>query len=955
MPGIDNAAMKKKLSLILFVLLSYVSLPAAENTIGLQGKWQFAIDSLDRGVGERWYARTFTETVRLPGSMTENGKGSPVSVSTHWTGDILDSSYFTSPRYEKYRRPGSIKIPFWLQPDAYYCGAAWYRKKIVIPSEWKGRPVELFFERCHWESSVWIDDAFVGTQNALSAPHRFNLTEKISPGTHYLTVCVDNRIRDIDPGVNSSSLTDNSQTNWNGIVGSMFLSCAQSVSISSLHVFPDVHHGTIRVAVDIENHTSNNQTIDLSTQASCEQSVLSMPSPAAMNRAAIVHPGKNSIAFEYAMGKDALLWDEFSPSLYTLTCTVSARGRHDVKQTMFGMRTLGVRNTQITINERVMFLRGTLECAIFPRTGYPSTDVGWWTRIFTTCKQYGLNHMRFHSWCPPEAAFTAADRLGLYLYVECSSWANPGTSIGGGKPIDRYIMDESRRIVDAYGDHPSFCFLAYGNEPSGARLREYLTDFVEYWKKRDDRRLYSGASGWPVSDSSDFHVSYKPRIQHWAEGLKSILNSQAPSTSYDWSSYIQQYKVPVVSHEIGEWCAYPYFDAIQKYDGVLHAKNLEIFQESLADSGMGPLAKKFLDASGKLQVLCYKADIEAALRTKNMGGFQLLDLHDFPGQGSGLVGVLDPFWESKGYVTPPEYRQFCNTTVPLARMTKFIYTTAEEFTATVEVAHFGPEPLALVVPSWQVTDTSGAVVAHGEFQKTDIPRGNGFTLGTIRHSLASVPSPAMYTLEVSVGAFTNRWDFWVYPSRTTDPLLGYPVRVVRRWDDSTMEFLTNGGAVLFTPAKGTIKKEYGGDISVGFSSIFWNTAWTSKQPPHTLGILCDPRHPLFREFPTQYHSNYQWWDAMSHSNAIQLSTLGCNIEPLVRVIDDWFTNRPLGLIVEAKVGKGKLILSGIDLLTDIEKRAEARQLTNSILEYMRSGAFKPVQVIDPRTLEALCK
>jgi beta-galactosidase/beta-glucuronidase len=529
--------------------------------------------------------------------MNENGKGSPVSVSTRWTGDILDSSYFILPQYEKYRRDGSIKIPFWLQPDRYYCGAAWYRKDILIPRQWNGRSIELFLERCHWQSSVWIDGVYAGMQNALSAPHRFDLTGKITAGAHTITIRVDNRIHDIDPGVNSSSLTDNTQTNWNGIVGAMYLACADPVHITSLQLYPDVRRNMVKCVVEIDNSTPHTERVTVAAQASAaspDRRSAPLPPQSIVVRA---QPGKTSVTFDYAMGKRTLLWDEFSPNLYSMACTLSNRRYRDTMHRVFGMRMLGTKNTNLTVNDSVIFLRGTLECAVFPKTGYPPVDLGEWMRIFTVCKQYGLNHMRFHSWCPPEAAFTAADRLGMYLYIECSSWANPGTSIGDGKPIDRYIMDESRRIVDAFGNHPSFCFLAYGNEPSGPHLRSYLTDFIESWKKIDNRRLYSGASGWPVSDSSDFHVSYKPRIQHWTEGVKSIINRQAPSTAYDWSEYINQFKVPIVSHEIGEWCAYPDFRTIAKYSGALHATSLEIFQQSLIDSGMGALAGKFLDAS----------------------------------------------------------------------------------------------------------------------------------------------------------------------------------------------------------------------------------------------------------------------------------------------------------------------------------------------------------------------
>ena len=364
-------------------------------------------------------------------------------------------------------------------------------------------------------------------------------------------------------------------------------------------------------------------------------------------------------------------------------------------------------------------------------------------------------------------------------------------------------------------------------------------------------------------------------------------------------------------------------------------------------------ADSFLYASGKLQVLCYKEEIEAALRTKGMGGFQLLDLHDFPGQGTALVGVLDPFWDTKGYVTPDEYRQFCNTTVPLAKLTKFIFNSAEDFVAEIEVSHFGPDTLYGITPAWKIIDKSGKVITSDVLSVTNIPINNGIKLGNIRCSLGNFKAPAIYTFEVSIDNFTNKWEFWVYPYQITQLLFSDDIRITRQLDSVTISFLNNGGLVLLTPLKGSIKKENGGDVAVGFSSIFWNTAWTSKQPPHTLGILCNPRHPLFKDFPTESCSNYEWWDAMSHSNAIRLDKLGQNIKPIVRIIDDWFTNRPLGLIIEAKTGRGKIIITGIDLLTDAEKRPEARQLTLSILNYMRSSSFNPIQEIKLQKIKNL--
>jgi hypothetical protein len=440
---------------------------------------------------------------------------------------------------------------------------------------------------------------------------------------------------------------------------------------------------------------------------------------------------------------------------------------------------------------------------------------------------------------------------------------------------------------------------------------------------------------------NDYLSDSEPRIQHWGQGLGSIINAQAPNTEYDWSAYNGKFPQPMVSHEIGQWCVYPNFKEIAKYDGVLKARNFELFQETLKDQGMAQLADSFLLASGKLQALCYKADIEAALRTKDFGGFQLLDLHDFPGQGTALVGVLDPFWGEKGYVSPAEYNRFCNSTVPLARMKKMMFTNNETFEATVEVAHYGDGPISACIPEWKITDKTGKLIQSGKFAQTDIPLGNCFKLGSVSFPLAVITSPEKLVLEVSVNGKSNSWDFWVYPAKKEAISGDENIRIVQKLDAQTTQFLKDGGIVLLNLKKGTLSKEMGGDVAIGFSSIFWNTAWTSGQAPHTLGILCNPTHPALAEFPTEYHSNYQWWDAMSHSGAINLKTFPTDLKPIVRVIDDWVTNRPLALVFEAKVGKGKILISGIDLTTELDKRQEAQQLLFSLKKYMTGEKFVP--------------
>jgi hypothetical protein len=930
--------MKKLLFLLLIVTGCTIQQPDVREDLSLAGTWGFKIDSLDQGIEQQWFNNKFSETVSLPGSMAENGKGNEVTLSTYWTGDIVDRSYFTEKKYEKYRQPGNIKIPFWLKPVKYYKGAAWYQKDVEIPENWTGRRIVLFLERCHWESTVFVNDKKAGTLNSLSTPHEYDITDLLVSGKNQITVRIDNSVI-IPIGVNSHSISDHTQSNWNGITGSVKMTATSKVFIDEIKIFPDPEKKTARVIVSVRNPDNIDFTGRMTLQAQSFNSSKGSKLPG-KNVTIVTKSGEQQIILDYKI-LNPQLWSEFTPVLYRMSVDLKEKGKViDNKSVDFGMREFKTKGTRFEVNSHQVFLRGTTECCIFPLTGYPPSDTASWAKIFRTCKDYGLNHMRFHSYCPPEAAFIAADKLGIYLHVECSSWANQGTSIGDGSPVDKFIYDEGDRIIKEYGNHPSFCMLAYGNEPAGENQNKFLGDLITYWKAKDNRRVYTSGAGWPIIPENDYNLTPEPRIQHWEEGLKSIINSEPPQTMFDFRDYVSQYKIPSVGHEIGQWCVYPDFKEILQYTGVLKPTNFEIFRETLAENKMTAQAEDFLIASGKLQALCYKADIEAALRTPGFAGFQMLQLHDFPGQGTALVGILNPFFKSKGFITPQEFRMFCSETVPLARMKKMIYKTDEIIKADIEISHFGPNPLYNSTILCQLINSEGETIHQQVFIKDTIKIGNCIPVGTYSFDPAGIKKARKLTLEVSIQntAYRNQWDLWIYP--VLNEIDRGNVLITDKLDKNSDKTLREGGSVLLL-TYGKIAKDKGARVAIGFSSIFWNTAWTNNQAPHTLGILCDPGNPFFREFPTEFHSNWQWWDPVTHSQAMILDRFPADLKPLIQPIDTWFENRRLALAFEGKAGQGKLMVCSIDLNNISDERLSSKQLLLSVLNYMNSDKFNP--------------
>ena len=922
---------------IAYLLLSFViaSLVGCNgNSIDLSGEWRFAMDPDDVGIREAWYNTALGDHVSLPGSMLTNGKGNAVDINTPWTGDVNDRSLWRDSLYAPYRTAGKLKFPSWLQPDLYYRGVAWYQRDIVVPQGVEESFVCLFLERVHWHSTVWVDDLQVGQANALSAPQEFDLTGCLTPGRHTLTIRVDNDVHDINPGLNSHSISDHTQGNWNGIVGRMALEVKPRTAVTHVDLFPSADEQCVDVVAEVW------------AAHDCDESLLLRVGSDRTKVNCHLVRGMNTVKGTVKMSGKVKEWDEFSPSLYTFQYALD--GSKDKGDITFGFRKLANNDGVLCLNGHPAFMRGTLHCGTFPFTGYPATDKEEWLRELKICKEYGLNHIRFHSWCPPAAAFEAADELGMYFQIECSAWCN---TLGSGNPTDAFLIEESKRIVREFGNHPSFCFMAYGNEPGGPDYVNYLKRFTSYWTKTDPRRLYVCSSGWPNIPESDYYDDPSPRIQAWGGGLRSIINAKTPSTSYDWLSYTSRFAdKPMISHEIGQWCVYPNFHEIEKYTGVYKARNFEIFRDFLTNNGMAALADDFLYASGRLQTLCYKADIEAALRTKNFGGFQLLGINDFSGQGTALVGPLDAFWDDKGYTDAAEYRRFCNAVVPLARMDKLIFLNDEPFKAGIELANY-KEPMTDKCVRWNLRDKAGKTVQEGSFTMPTVPIGNCLKAGDIQCDLSAITAPAELELEVALDSYVNSWNVWVYPSQQ-QPECG-SVLIADELGDSVLQQLKEGANVLLSIRKGKLSRAAGGNIKVGFSSIFWNTSWTNKQPPHTLGILCDPAHPALAAFPTESYSDFQWQDAMSHVQAVRLDIFETPLTPVVRIIDDWFTAHPLAMFFECKVGKGKLLVSGVDFFDNIENRVAGQQLLASLLNYMNSADFEPAATLSDKDVETL--
>ena len=949
--------MMRRLLLCLSLLTLHFTFLTAQQVISLSGSWQLHLGDLQVEGKQAPAASCFEDYVLLPGSLLTNDKGDPVSVATQWTGSLYDSSYYFNPYMAKYRAEGNMKLPFFLTPERHYVGAAWYQRTVYVPKSWKRQRILLFLERPHIETTVYVNGREVGHDMSLSTPHVYDVSSQLKAGQrNTITIRVYNGIENVCVGQDSHSVTDQTQGNWNGIVGRMELQARpRHINIRRVRVYPDLVTRSARVVVDLENHV-NELLGDVHIMQVREYGVVyevsrvgqpdSLP-PLINAKSNWKELSGDRVEFTILMTKQMQEWDEFSPVVYRLTVYAG----DDSYETTFGFRDIKIEGRQMYINGCPLFLRGTVENCCFPETGYPPTSEEEWTAIFRKCKDWGLNHMRFHSYCPPEAAFAAADKVGFYLQPEGPSWPNHGVKLRRGMAIDQYLMDESQRIVDTYGNHPSFIMMAAGNEPAGDWVT-YCNHWVEGMHQYDSTRVYCGASvggGWAWDDGSEFHVKGGARGLDW--------DRHAPSSDDDYYAQIEyprNYKgstpnnSPIIAHEQGQWCAFPDFKEIPQYTGAYKARNFEIFRDLLRDGGMESMADKFLMASGRLQTLCYKYEMECNLRTKDYTGFQLLALNDYSGQGTALVGPLNVFWREKGYVRAREWIEACSPFVNLARFPKFVYANTDTLRVPIESMNALWGTLSDCTTTYELWQADTLLLASDTLSVTPVPVGKNNALGTITFPLDGITKAARLTLIVNNIA-RNHWDLWVYPKALEPAASNAPesqeVFIADSLSDEALRVLSNGGTVLITAAG---RVTLGSDVKQTYLPVFWNTSWFKMRPPHTTGAYIDTSHPLFKyDFPTDSWSNLNWWELLNRAQVMNLRELPADYQPPIQPIDTWHVSRKLGMLIEARVLNGRLLMTTMDITTNLDNRLVARQMRHAILSYMQSPDFQPSITLTP--------
>ncbi len=923
--------------------------------IDLSGNWSFCLDKEKLGVDQKFYNKTFSDTIILPGTVSTAKKGTPSQ-------EIFE---------------GFLTDPYLFE------GFTWYSKDVEF-EDTKGKEFFLVLERTRI-SKIWIDDNYVGSNNSLCTSHRYQLTPFINKSRHRLTIMIDNTSYLVKGGHMTSPDT---QTNWNGITGEIKIEISSKAYLQGVKIYPSAVDKQIKVVASLKGADSlvvRATVFDEDKAYRVEEYALK--------------EGENT--FTYTLNEGVIPWSEHNPKLYTLKLQLQAGDttgiddQIDTYNYSFGLRDFKAEGKYFVINGQRTFLRGKHDGLIFPMTGHAPTDLDSWLKVMEKAKEFGINHYRFHTCCPPEAAFRAADILGIYMEPELPFW---GTVTAQGEEnhdeqAQQYLIQEGFKILDEFGNHPSFVMMSMGNELWGnkSRVNEILGGYRAY----DNRPLYTQGSNnfqfMPcILENEDFFCGVRFSRERLFRGSYAMcdapqghIQTLPPDTIHNYDEIIRprdlsgdssldkaaggditiQYEtgtktvqmdasqeiipeVPVVSHEVGQYAMYPDFTEISKYRGVLKARNLEVFQKRLEAKGLLHKADLFFKASGRFAAECYKAEIEAAMRSNELAGFQLLDLQDFSGQGTALVGVLNSFMEEKGVISSSEWKQFCWDTVVLAELERLVFKAGESVNVGIKLTSFKPE--VIINPIVELTILKQDKIIFSKENKVMGEFQNGVEkLCDLVVDMPYVDSPQQLKLEVGLAQtqIKNSYDIWLYPEGVAE--IADRDIVITDCTEEALLNLKEGRKVLLYPAN----LDNSNSIEGTYCTDFWcypmfrtiSESMGRAIPIGTHGLFIDKDHVLFDEFPTERYSTAQWYDIVSASRAIILD--GTDLEPLVWTIDNFERNHRLGNVFELKVGEGKLLVCTSDL-RKLKDSYPARWLEYSILKYMGSKDFNPEKEMD---------
>ena len=404
---------------------------------------------------------------------------------------------------------------------------------------------------------------------------------------------------------------------------------------------------------------------------------------------------------------------------------------------------------------------------------------------------------------------------------------------------------------------------------------------------------------------------------------------------------------------MGQFEVLPDFGELESFQGISDPVNLKLIRKRVEERGLLPVWKKYVEATGELSRLAYREEIEAAMRTRELSGISLLGLQDFPGQGTVLVGMMNSHMEPKPYpfARPERFREFFTESRIFVKMPRYTYEEGEYLTAEVEVANFGKESISgelvwtLGYRDCAVNTGSGEFLCGRADGQKNCPPGTYTSLGRLDIPLEVKGVSAAFMLTVSMGDCTSTYPVWVY--QKTSPECPKNVYETRVFDEQTRAVLQNGGRVYLSPDAD--RESLPNSIKTQFTTDFWSVGTFAEQEGG-MGQLIDTEHPIFRNFPTDFHTDWQWWIVAGKRAVI----LPRSMKSVITEMDSYAFLRPMAQLIEFNCLNGKVLLSTMELHKSLQY-PEARALQAAIYEYLSGEEFRPAEELTVEELRTMVR
>jgi len=907
--------------LIFLILMAGTAKPAAVSGVSLDGDWHFLADP---------------------------------------TGTLDVQKLGSAPDVRPTRIPSSWQSQFADLRD--YAGVAWYWRTITVEPPAADQVALLRFGAVDYAADVYVNGQKAGSHEGGYLPFEIDVTSLLHAGDNQVAVRVADpgaKPHEVVEGISYAEIPHGKQ-NWYVQTSGLW----QSVE---LDYRPRLRLGTVHISAAPDGPFVITVPVIWASPASTVNVTAEVLDPSGKS----VWKGAHDVAAGEARAKlsglvhDPLLWSTSTPNLYELRVSLSSG---DSARCRFGFRSFGTHDGKFYLNGKPIYLRGALEQDFFPDTIYTPPSLDDLRDEMHKAKALGLNLLRCHIKVPDPRYLEAADETGVLIWYEIPNWDKLTAN------SQRRALETLHGMVERDANHPSIVIMSIINESWGANLKEPAD---RAWLKAAYQQAKAFVP-WLVVDNSaccdNFHITTDiadfhqyAAIPDYASNFDRLVDDQAQRPGWLFSPYgdaATKGDEPLMLSEFGNW-GLPQVPEEKPWwfnrgMGGAEITQPEGLEQRFADyqyNSLFPDLKALSDATQWHEYEALKYEIGDLRAHPEIQGYVITEFTDVNWEANGL---LDMWRHPKAFGEALNRQQQDDLLV--LRGDKRNYKTDEPVEAEVYLSHYGPGDLAGAKVEWQVEGTSLA----GSLPSAALPSASAAKVGTIRFPAPAGPAPVKRVLKTRLIASDktvseNSLDYYFYPTKPLDlppPVSFYdpaPERLRRLVKDMReRNYLAPTGSEAFPVLiTSTLDETVKNKLRAGARVILIASDPLTLAP----GVAVAPRSE--DDLSGNWISDFLWlrkgrapfsgidFDTLGgfETQAVTPATVIKGIPPqnfndvLAGMFYGWIHDN-VGVLLQARAGKGKLLICTFSLATTYNSDPYATYLLDALVRYAISD-FEP--------------